>query len=177
VPDRNPAFPQFENDYWLLYKLCRYNALICRDRVSRAVRTDNRANNWLVASTCGAGMAGTIQVLTVVNTTIVWEIASLVSVGLALQSLLRKATEVKYNAFSSTLVFENLATEVSSSARIGRMTGTSQDIESTYMRLYNLFSDQISKLGPDHTHYEAAHKIRLEQQLEDDLKREGRTPP
>jgi hypothetical protein len=88
-----------------------------------------------------------------------------------------EGNQCEYNVFSSTLVFENLATEISSAARIGRLTGTTQDIESTYMRLYNLFGDQISKLGPDHTHYEAANKIRLEQQLEDAMKREGRTPP
>ncbi len=45
----NPEFEEFEQPFWEPYELCRYHAIICRERVSRLVRL----RDITVRCTCG----------------------------------------------------------------------------------------------------------------------------
>jgi hypothetical protein len=173
----NAVFGPYDRDFWLLYELCRYHSLICTARVVEAARTDNGANSWLLVSAVGAGCAGTIKLLTGLNTDAVWEAATLVSVGLAVLALMRRAPEIKYVVFGSIGVFDGLASRVRQAAIQFRAAGTDADITRVYTAIYTEFSAELQKLGPDHTSYEAANKRRLGRQLKQVLSDEGRIRP
>src|SRR5262245_55202175 len=104
----NASFEPHEGEFWELYKSCRFNGIICETRVIEAIRTDNRANIWLLISTVGAGLAGSIKAIFHVDTDIVWETATLLSVVLAIVALWKRAPEIKYTAFESMAVFDRL---------------------------------------------------------------------
>lgn len=87
----NAEFAPYDRMFFRLYELCRYNSLICTDRVIRAARADNGANGWLLLSSVGAGCAGTVKLVTGLATDDIWEAASVISIGLAVWALFKQS--------------------------------------------------------------------------------------
>lgn len=169
----NQVFQPYEQDFWRLYERCRYNGIICTARVVDAVRTDNRANIWLLISVVGAGLAGGVKAITHVETDVVWEIATLISVVLAIVALWRKAPEIKYTVFESIGTFDSLAVDVQHKTIGFRTRGTEQEITVAYKSIYDPFSAELKKLGPDHTNYATAKRKQLDRTLKRTLRAEG----
>ena len=173
----NPAFAPFENDFWHLYRTCRYHELICRERVARAVRIDTRANWWLVASTVGAASVGAIRLATGISTEVVWEVASVVSLWFAFTPLMSRSSDIRYSVFASSAVFDSLASEVAATVIRSRHGGTAQEISEAFDDLRNKYIMEYQSLGAEHTKYEADNRKRLESHLDDVLRKEGRSRP
>jgi hypothetical protein len=169
----NPAFEPYERNFWLLYERCRYNGIISTARVVDAIRTDDRANIWLMISTAGAGLAGGIKVILHLDTDLVWEGASIISIVLALFALYKKAPEIKYTVFESIGKFDSLAAEVQHLTLGFRVQGSEQAFTDSYMRILGALAAELQHLGPDHTGFEAAHRSRLDRTLKRALRREG----
>jgi hypothetical protein len=145
--------------------------------VVEAIRADNRANIWLLISTVGGGLAGAIKAVTQLNTDIVWEIATIISVVLAIVALWRKAPEIKYTVFESIGVFDDLAVAIQQRTIALRVTGTANEIQTAYQEVYDRFSAEVRKLGPDHVQYATEKQKRLRKSLKRTLRGEGLTQP
>jgi hypothetical protein len=113
----------------------------------KAARVDDGANIWLLISAVGAGAAGTIKLLLNIETDVVWEIASLMSVALTVRALWKRAPEIKHVVFESIVVFDRLATEVEQATISFRSSGSEAAIAQTYLGIYNTFSGELKVLG------------------------------
>jgi hypothetical protein len=175
IPNQN--FSPYDAQFYQLYRRCRYNRVICEARVIAAIRTDNRANIWLLISTVGAGLAGTIKAVAHVETEPVWEVATLISVVLAIIALWKRAPEIKFTVFESIRVFDRLAMQIQRDTIRLRRQGADQEIENAYLAVYDALNEELGKLGPDHNDYENRLKRRLEKTLNRALRDEGAISP
>jgi hypothetical protein len=175
VPNPNSAFDQAcEDSFWQLFYDCRYNVVICKDRIAAAARADKRSNTWLLISSGGAGAVGAIKLLSgIIYLGYFWELASGVSVWLALAALLGKAPQVMYTVFPSINVFQGLSVDVQHDTRKLRITGSISDIESAYQKTYDALAAELGKLGPDHMSYASERRQRLTKQLQETIEKEG----
>ncbi|HUB14093.1 MAG TPA: hypothetical protein VMB34_19235 [Acetobacteraceae bacterium] len=173
----NPDFQSHDHPFWLLYESCRYNETVCRDRVSRAVRLENRVKFWLMISVVGAGAAGTIKLLGRLDTDAYWAAASWVGTGLAVWSLFLGNSEARQAVFERAVALQALAVEVAEARRRAILSGTEQEIADRYMELHGRLREELERLGPDHSHYADLHRKRLTRRLRASLEDEGRIRP
>ncbi len=173
----NPEFREFERPFWELYELCRYNAVICRERVSAAMSRDGLVRWLLMLSVVGAAGCGTLKVATGVDTEVLWLGVGWIASAVAIWSFFRLDPEIRYEAFHLGLAFDDLAHDVAQATREGRRSGSASDLERQYRSLHLRLSDKVKQAGPHHGHYAERHRERLTQELGEVLAREGRIAP
>jgi hypothetical protein len=128
-------------------------------------------------STVGAGLAGAAKKIFQVDTDVIWELAAILSVILAVIALWRRAPEIKFGVFESIVVFDRLATQVRQKTNTLRIQGTEDDITRSYSEIYNTLSDELRKLGPDHTGYADRYGRGLRRKLNRVLRDDGAISP
>jgi hypothetical protein len=173
----NPNFQSHDRPFWLLYESCRYNETACRARVSRAVRLETRVKFWLMISVVGAGAAGTIKLLTGIETDPYWAAASWIGTALAVWSLFLGNSEARQSVFGRAIALQALAIEVAEARRKAILGGSEQEIADRYMELHGRLREELEQLGPDHSHYADLHRKRLTRHLRAVLEEEGRIRP
>ncbi len=79
--------------------------------------------------------------------------------------------------FASSAVFDSLASEVASTVIRSQISGSTVEISEELKDLRKKYVAEYLSLGADHAQYEQANKQRLEDLLNNVLRREGRFGP
>jgi hypothetical protein len=177
VSDTNPNFRSHDRPFWLLYESYRYNETVCRERVSRAVRIEYHVKFWLMVSVVGAGAAGTIKLLSAIETDPYWAAASWIGTALAVWSLFPGDSEARQSVFERAVALQALAIEIAEARRKAIRGGSEQEVADRYMELHGRLREELERLGPDHSHYADSHRKRLTRHLRAVLEDEGRIKP